>query len=323
LTAKINKGKILASVSLNILVTIMIFSVLLLPNTEAVSKIDTKVLPKSDYVTRLNLEKSINTPRIFTIQGAIPPAGTASDSIQPKVVSFNPSNGAIGVPLLPSIVVTFSEPVQISSISTSTFQVRDSAGNIVPGSMSMEPAGVPPKVITFKPTSPLASSRSYSVTITTGVKDLAGNPLASVAKSSFTTGAQAPAGTSPPPTGTATDPLKVVSIRPANGATGVPVSSSIIITFNKAVQLSSVATTFDLITAGPGAGIGPFQIPSIVHVPGTTTLSADGKILTFRPAAPLTVTKNYSYTLSGPKDLAGNPLTPNPNIAGSFTTGSS
>jgi hypothetical protein len=252
-----------------------------------------------------------------------PPGATPTDTVQPKVVSLNPSNGAIGVPLLPSIVVTFSEPVQISSISTSTFQVRDSAGNIVPGSMSMEPAGVPPKVITFKPTSPLASSRSYSVTITTGVKDLAGNPLASVAKSSFTTGAQAPAGTSPPPTGTATDPLKVVSIRPANGATGVPVSSSIIITFNKAVQLSSVATTFDLITAGPGAGIGPFQIPSIVHVPGTTTLSADGKILTFRPAAPLTVTKNYSYTLSGPKDLAGNPLTPNPNIAGSFTTGSS
>jgi hypothetical protein len=76
-------------------------------------------------------------------------------------------------------------------------------------------------------------------------------------------------------------------------------------------------------TTGPGGGVGPIIIPSIVHVPGTTTLSADGKTLTFHPTAPLGVNKNYSYTLGGPKDLAGNPLTPNPNIAGSFTTGSS
>lgn len=156
---------------------------------------------------------------------------------------------------------------------------------------------------------------------------MAGNPLVGITKWSFTTGSQAPAGTSQPPTGTSgssdTTALKVVSARPANGATGVAVSSSIIVTFSKAVQPSIVTTTFDLVTAGPGGGVGPIQIPSIVHVPGTATLSTDGKTATFRPAQPLTVTKTYSYWITGPKDLAGNPLTPFPNLGGSFTNGPS
>lgn len=271
--------------------------------------------------------KPITNPKIFTIQGAIPPAGTAADTIQPRVVSFNPPNGATGVPLLSTIRATFSEPVQGSTISTSTFQVRDSAGSIVPGIVTKEPAGVPPNVIVFKPSTPLASSKIYSATITTGVKDLAGNPLATTKWSFTTTATQDPAGTSQLPTGTPgtsdTTSLKVVNARPADDATGVAVTSAIIVTFNKAVQPSTISTTtFKLTTTGAGAGVGSFQIPSIVNVLGTVTLTTDGKTATFRPAQPLIVSKFYSYALTGVKDLGGNPLTPFPNVQGSFTTGS-
>jgi hypothetical protein len=250
-----------------------------------------------------------------------PPGATSTDTVQPRVISFNPPNGATAESLLPTISATFSEPMQVSTVSTSTFQVKDVSGVIVPGTVTMS---APNLNAVFKPSSQLASSKTYSVTITTGVKDLAGNPLASVAKSFFTTGTQASGGTSPSPTGTSGDTtqLKVVSIKPVDRATGVPITSTIVVTFSKAVLPSSVTTTFDLITAGPGGGVGPLQIPSIVHVPGTATLSTDGKTVTFRPNAPFEVTKTYTYSILGPKDLAGSPLTPNPNISGSFTTGS-
>jgi hypothetical protein len=310
---------------LSILTTVVIFSGSVLLAAEAISEFYSKAVTKIDYIDESTAGgKAIEKPMIFTIQGAIPPTGTVAETIQPKVTTFNPANGATGIPLLSTITATFSEPVQPSTISTSTFQVKDSGGATVPGTVTMEPAGVPPKVIVFKPSSQLASSKTYSVTITTGVKDLAGNPLASVAKSFFTTGTQASGGTSPSPTGTSGDTtqLKVVSIKPVDRATGVPITSTIVVTFSKAVLPSSVTTTFDLITAGPGGGVGPLQIPSIVHVPGTATLSTDGKTVTFRPNAPFEVTKTYTYSILGPKDLAGSPLTPNPNISGSFTTGS-
>ena len=65
--------------------------------------------------------KPITNPKIFTIQGAIPPAGTTGDTTQPRVVSFNPPNDATGVPLLPIITATFSESVQGSTLNPSTF----------------------------------------------------------------------------------------------------------------------------------------------------------------------------------------------------------
>jgi hypothetical protein len=199
----------------------------------------------------------------------------------------------------------------------------------------MEPKGVPPKVITFKPTSPLASSRSYSVTITTGVKDLAGNPLASVAKWSFTTGNQKLAGTFQPPTGTAgvfkppvdttTDTtFRVLSVKPVNGATGIPVTYPVTISFSKSVQPSTVSgTTFKLTTISiEYQGPSPFQIPVpvVVNVPGSVLLSPDGRTAIFDPAQPLLSQKTYTYMLTGVKDLGGNPLTPNPEVKGSFTT---
>ena len=120
-----------------------------------------------------------------------------------------------------------------------------------------------------------------------------------------------------PTTSGDTTPLRIVSVKPANGATGVAVTSPIIVTFSKPVQASTVSTaTFKLTTTGPGTSF----FPSIVNIPGTVTLSADGKTATFRPEHPLAEAKYHYYSITGVKDVAGNPLTPFPNVAGSFTT---
>jgi hypothetical protein len=277
---------------------------------------------------------------IVISQSKTPGPGLVRDTIQPRIVSVSPADGTIRVPLLPTITATFSEPMQGSTISTSTFQIRDNEDKIVQGTITKEPRGLPQKVIMFKPLSLLAPAMQYSVTVTTDAKDLAGNPLANSTKWYFTTTQnQAFTGTFQPPkdnSGTIQPPIdtsepsadivspRVVSVRPMTGATNIPVTSNVIVTFSEPVLHSTVSiTTFKLTTMGTNYGQGPFgqiPVPTVVNVPGTVSLSNDGKTATFRPAQQLMTSRDYYYSLTGVIDLAGNPLAPVPNFKGSFTT---
>ena len=70
-------------------------------------------------------------------------------------------------------------------MTTSTFNLKTNNNN-VPGSVSLSQDG---KKATFTPSQSLVASTLYTATITTGVKDLAGNGLASNKVWSFTTAA--------------------------------------------------------------------------------------------------------------------------------------
>jgi hypothetical protein len=288
-----------------------------------------------------NADSESNQGKNLTSPTKTPGSGKASDVIPPRVISFSPANGTIRIPLLPTITATFSEQIQGSSVTSSTFKVIDSAGNIIPGMVTKQAPGIPPTIIMFKPTSQLESSKLYSAIITTGVKDLAGNPLADITKWYFTTTPnQAATGTFQPPKDTVgtfqppkdtsepsadTVPPRVVNVKPPNGSTGVPVTSSIRITFSEPILYPVSATSFMLTTLGTTPGTGPFgelPIPAIVNVPGTATLSTDGRTAEFRPAQPLIASKYYYYSLTGVIDTSGNPVAPIPKVEGSFTTGS-
>jgi hypothetical protein len=112
---------------------------------------------------------------------------TSSDLSPPSVVGTSPTNTATGVAVASSITATFSEAIQSSTVSPSTFILKNSAGTSISGSVSVSADG---KTGIFKPSSPLAFSTSYTATITTGVKDLAGNALASAKSWSFSTASQ-------------------------------------------------------------------------------------------------------------------------------------
>jgi parallel beta-helix repeat protein len=97
---------------------------------------------------------------------------TIPDTTPPTVSSVSPANGTTNASTSSAITATFSEIMSASSINASTFTV-----NGVTGSISVNGSSA-----TFTPSSTLASSTSYTVTIvggTSGVKDAAGNPLAS------------------------------------------------------------------------------------------------------------------------------------------------
>jgi len=69
-----------------------------------------------------------------------------------------------------SIDVKFDEPMDSTTINTSTFLVAGVSGTVTYDSIT--------RIASFQPSSPLTAGSSYSVTITTGAKDLGGVALA-------------------------------------------------------------------------------------------------------------------------------------------------
>jgi hypothetical protein len=156
--------------------------------------------------------------------------------------------------------------------------------------------------MTFTPTTlPLAASTNFSVTIGTGVKDLAGNSLASPFTWTFKTGATSDIVA---PTVTLTNPV--------NLATNVPINKTVAGTFSESMDPLTI-TAANFTVTGPGS------------TPVTGTVGYDGlnKIASFTPSSNLATDTTFTATIaggvSGVKDLAGNPLAS--DKVWTFTTG--
>ncbi len=103
------------------------------------------------------------------------------DTVAPTVTSTNPADGATGVAV---ITASFSEPMDESTITTSTFIVTGPSLVPLTGTVTYLATS---NTARFTPTSSLALGASYAATITTGAKDVAGNALAASHVWSFTT----------------------------------------------------------------------------------------------------------------------------------------
>ena len=204
-----------------------------------------------------------------------------ADCDAPTVVFTVPASDATGVATNQAIAATFSEPMNPATITRSTFMLKKGTQ---PVSGTVSYAGA---TATFTPTSALKTNTLYTATITTRAKDVDGNALASSFVWSFTTGA-APDNTAP----------TVSSTVPFDTATDVPVSQTIVATFSKAMNPSTItASTFTLI--GPGA----------TPVTGTVAYDVLSHIATFAPGSAMaTNTVYYATITTGARDLAGNAL---------------
>ncbi len=118
------------------------------------------------------------------------------DTTPPTVVSVSPAGASTNVATSASVTAVFSEALNPSTVSSSTFQLRDASNNLVSATVSYSAAT---KTVTLTPTTPLTNSTTYMLTIvggTGGVTDVAGNALAANVFSSFTTIAATGAATS-------------------------------------------------------------------------------------------------------------------------------
>jgi hypothetical protein len=110
-------------------------------------------------------------------------APDAEDSSTPSVVFTNPSVSARSVPTYSLVSVTFGEAMDPSTISGSSFYVRQ-GGEPLTGSTSYIAAS---KVAVYHPSAPLEPDRTYTATVTTGVRNLSGVALAEDVVWTFTT----------------------------------------------------------------------------------------------------------------------------------------
>jgi Bacterial Ig-like domain len=142
-----------------------------------------------------------------------PSGGGGGDTTAPTVTGTSPAAGATGAAVTANVTGSFSEAMDASTVTSGTFTLRDGA-TPVPAAVTYSSTN---RVATLDPDASLAAGRTYTATIrggSGGVKDLAGNALATDRTWTFTTAA-AGGGTSETVTLTATADSYVSS-----GATG-------------------------------------------------------------------------------------------------------
>lgn len=115
---------------------------------------------------------------------------TTIDNGAPSVIANNPVNAATGICLTKSVNVTFSEAMDPSSFSNTSFYVTNASAAVMPGTLTYDTLS---NTATFSIANPpgFAANGVYTSHVTTDVKDLAGNALGSANSVSFTTGTQA------------------------------------------------------------------------------------------------------------------------------------
>jgi subtilisin len=97
------------------------------------------------------------------------------DRAPPKVTSTTPANNARSVAPGANIKANFSEPMQRSSVNTTTFKLKKAGTTTFLGArVTYDPAT---KKATLNPNNNLQSGRTYIATVTTGAQDGAGNSL--------------------------------------------------------------------------------------------------------------------------------------------------
>lgn len=205
----------------------------------------------------------------------------APDLTAPVVISTTPAANDTDVDPSFSVYVQFSESIDPASLDNTSFMLRTFAGNPIDGAITLFASG---DQATFQPAGIVPPDATYTVTLTTQITDLAGNPMAADHVWSFATGA----GDTTAPTVATTFPLP--------GATDVALDETIRATFSEVMDNATVtASTFRLLDGGgnPVAG----------------SVSAAGDNATFTPSNPLEQNSLYSAAITtGVTDLAGNAM---------------
>ena len=211
----------------------------------------------------------------------------------PIVTSTEPLDGSVDVPLFKSISASFSDNMDHSTITTSTFTLFDAAASNVDGSVSISSLGSI-DVATFTPDNPLQPTSLYTATIIAGVTDLAGNALLNDYTWSFTT---MPPDTTPPAVG---------GVDPIDGETCVALYKTVSVTFDEEMDASTLNTSTFLLT-------------DLNNNPVSGQISNSSTTSTFDPYNALAYETDYRTTVTtGAKDLSGNSLSS--DYSWTFTT---
>ncbi|MBI5465969.1 MAG: carboxypeptidase regulatory-like domain-containing protein [Candidatus Kerfeldbacteria bacterium] len=225
----------------------------------------------------------------------------------PFVVGTTPKPGTPSVALNTKLAVTFSQPMDLTTLTTSSVKLY----SVVSGTETLVTTGTygldtSKTVLTFVPSSALTASTQYRIKVLGSAASATGvtlAPPASVSQVMFQADFNS---------GTTTDsgaPTKLGSA-PTGGATGVPVNTgSIMVAFSKPLDPSTVNTTTVSLAIGS------------TTVNGTVSYDDSKNAVFFMPKVALSSSTTYTLTLSTAiKGLNGVNLVTAQTVT--FTTGS-
>ncbi len=236
-----------------------------------------------------------NVPGGFTIQAATVPA--------PTIISLSPGSNAGGMPINSNIIAVFSEPMNRTTITTSTVLLyltsnQGQSNTLVPGTVSVDPTG---RVMTFAPSSLLGVNSTYYLQMTNSIKDATGNTFNQYTTDLYTTAAA-----------NTTAPTVIAFNPPASSLTGtnVPVQIEFSVPMDQATSAGITVST----------GGNPVAGTITWNAPVNCCSWGPGTIATFTPTTAYTAGTTYTVAWSNTvTDTAGNAATPG---SFSFTTGS-
>jgi hypothetical protein len=207
-------------------------------------------------------------------------------------LSITPVNGAVNVSNNSTVVITFSEVVDPTSVNN--ILVRDGSNNYyrLAGTWAVDP--VNGAKVTFTPTQPYPANATIQVWTQNLVRDLAGNTDNAYVVGTFTISS----------TAVDTTPPHVTSVTPVNGSTNVGRSQTVVLTFSKSINPSTVSPYSIELLAG--------DAPISVY----PQLSADNRTVTFITTLPPASTISVAAT-AALADFSGNSLVP---FLSQFTT---
>ncbi len=224
--------------------------------------------------------------------------GPAPDTTRPRVTLTVPVTmipGRTEVARNSAVAAAFTEDMAPSTLTTSSFYLTGPGGALVAGGVSYAS-----RIAVFTPVGSLASSTTYTATITVATTDLAGNALAGNQAPlpgasnyiwTFTTGA---ADDTAPPQVTLTVPATTVP-GPTEGAA---TNTSIAAAFTEDMDPSTLNLT-SFTVSGPGGAV----VGSVSYASRTAVFTA---------AAGLATSTTYTATITfAARDLAGNRLSGN------------
>ena len=220
-----------------------------------------------------------------------------SDHISPTIDLVSPAHNATGIALTSKIDARFSESVK-APVGWSLVFTVSTDGSAIAGTVTYDSTNM---TATFSPTGGLLPNKLYTAIITTGVTDLADNPL-DISNS--------PIATFPPAytwtfrtISTDVTPPTVDAVTPLNNGTGVGTDAIVVATFSEAIDPATITSTnFTLTKSSPN-----------VTITGTLTYDPAQFQLVFTPNAgqllnSITYTAKIKGGSTGVKDVAGNAL---------------
>jgi fibronectin type 3 domain-containing protein len=238
---------------------------------------------------------TFNSSNYFTDVTVVPDG----DPGAPTVTATAPTSGQADVDANLPLTAKFSRPMNPSTITASTFNVRalgtsggTDAGGAVDATVAYDDAT---NTAILDPSAPLAHGVTYTVNIDPSIRAQDGKPLGTGLSWTFTVS------TPPPPI--------AVTVSPGNGATSVGLDLPVKLTYNRTVSASTLTSSTTQIVA-PGGAV----------VPATITYDAFAFTESIQPTAKLAPNTTYTVRVTPGVGAPDGTFVLDP-ITQTFTTG--